>query len=371
MDGSPEFELTPDEKAAIRAFLQRSEVRLSTVHRVASALLSGAGVMVLLPPVAKDSIVTVITTLSRGTVDLPRLLLLVATVLSLLLPLVAFWFLVRDMTRFYFHAQHLSAERDRLFLPRFTLTGLQLPAGELAPGTQATLDTARRAPHTVEVLVPSNADRRTKVDARLAGYGIRTDGSDGELADGLFVLAASQSRSLLEEVAKLEHGMARHILNIQAVVLRYVKALLAFMATALAVFTMSAIEARNPVTGPIDEVWLASVLTVWAAATAIATAAPVRWVEQIARHEGAARTGVANDTELTRVERVSTAFAVAVWLLAVGAIVGVAADQPLPTDHGLAVTAVCVASGLVLAWHGLRLRADRRGVPVWRLSSGS
>ena len=40
--------LEPDERAAIRAFLQRSEVRLSTVHRVATALLSGAGLMVLL-----------------------------------------------------------------------------------------------------------------------------------------------------------------------------------------------------------------------------------------------------------------------------------------------------------------------------------
>ena len=362
-DAERPIELTPDEKAAIRGFLQRGEVRLSTVHRVASALLSGAGVMVLLPPVAKDSIVTVITTLSRGTIDVPRALLLMATILSLLLPLVAFWFLVRDMTRFYFHAQHLSAGRDRLFLPRFTLTGLQLPQDELAPNAQAALVAARREPPTVEVLVPSNLDRKDKVDERLGGYGIHTDGSDEARAQGLFVLAASQPRTLMEEVAKLEHGVARHILNIQAVVLRYVKALLAFMATALAVFTMSAIEGRNAVTGPVDEVWLASVLTVWAAATAVATAAPVRWVEQIVRHEGAARTGVANDNDLTRVERVSTGFALTVWLLAVVAIVGVLVDGDVARNHALAVAVVCAVSGLVLVWHVLRLRADRRLVP--------
>ena len=45
--------LDPDERAAIRAFLQRCEVRLSTVHRVATALLSGAGLMVLLPAIVR------------------------------------------------------------------------------------------------------------------------------------------------------------------------------------------------------------------------------------------------------------------------------------------------------------------------------
>ena len=42
-------QLTADDRAAMRAFLQRSEVRLSSVHRAATALLSGAGVLVLLP----------------------------------------------------------------------------------------------------------------------------------------------------------------------------------------------------------------------------------------------------------------------------------------------------------------------------------
>jgi len=38
--------VSPDERAAMRAYLQRCEVRLSTVHRVATALLSGAGILV-------------------------------------------------------------------------------------------------------------------------------------------------------------------------------------------------------------------------------------------------------------------------------------------------------------------------------------
>ena len=52
--------LTSDERAAMRAFLQRCDVRLSTMHRVATALLSGAGILVLLPAVERDTVLQVI-----------------------------------------------------------------------------------------------------------------------------------------------------------------------------------------------------------------------------------------------------------------------------------------------------------------------
>ncbi len=351
--------LSPDEQAAMRAFLQRCEVRLSTLHRVASALLSGAGVMVLLPPIAKDAIVTVITRLTQGTIDAVRVFLIAAATLALLLPLIAFWLLIRDLTRFYFHGQHLLADGQSLFLPRFTLTGLRLPSGELGPAAAAELERARYAPATVELLVPGNEARRAKVDRRLAGYGIDAADSDMARADGLFALAASSERTLMEEVAKIEAGMARHLLRLQVIVLRYVKALVAFMATALAVFAMSAVEGRNAVVGPVDELWLAAILAIWAAGVALAVAAPVRWVEQILRAEGATRSGVANDTELTRVERIATWVATATWVLALVAIV-VCAAQGAPARHSWAAIAVAALAGGTLMWHIMRLVDDRR-----------
>lgn len=351
--------LSGEERAAIRAFLQRCEVRLSTLHRVASALLSGAGVMVLLPPIAKDSIVTVITRLTQGTVDAVRVLLIAAATLALALPLIAFWLLIRDLTRFYFHGQHLLAGGQSLFLPRFTLTGLRLPADELGPAATAELERARHDPANVELLVPSNPGRRAKLDRRLGGYGIDSADSDLARADGLFALAASSERALVEEVAKIEAGMARHLLRLQVIVLRYVKALVAFMATALAVFAMSAVEGRTPALGPVDELWLAAILAVWAAGVALAVAAPVRWVEQMLRAEGATRSGVANDTDLTRVERIATWMSVSTWVLALAAIVACAADGA-PMGHAWGVVAIAAVSGGTLMWHVMRLFDDRR-----------
>src|SRR5690606_8520058 len=54
---------TTDERNAMRAFLQRSEVRISTIHRVAVGFLSGAGLLFLFPVFLKDGVLTLITAL--------------------------------------------------------------------------------------------------------------------------------------------------------------------------------------------------------------------------------------------------------------------------------------------------------------------
>jgi hypothetical protein len=77
--------------------------------------------------------------------------------------------------------------------------------------------------------------------------GLDSGHDDLTRARGLFELAASASRPLLDEVAKVEHGMARHVLRLRGLVLRYVKALLALLTTALAVYVGDAIVAGlNP-----------------------------------------------------------------------------------------------------------------------------
>ena len=75
-------------------------------------------------------------------------------------------------------------------------------------------------------------------------YGLGGHGDDRARAAGLFELAASRDRPLLEEVAKIEHGMARHALRLRGLVLRYVKALLALLTTAIAVYAGDALNSN-------------------------------------------------------------------------------------------------------------------------------
>ncbi len=48
--------LTTDERNAMRAYLGRAEVRLSTLHRIATAFIGGAGLLLLIPVFIKDAI---------------------------------------------------------------------------------------------------------------------------------------------------------------------------------------------------------------------------------------------------------------------------------------------------------------------------
>jgi hypothetical protein len=356
--------LAPDERAAIRAFLQRSEVRLSTVHRVATALLSGAGLMVLLPTIARDSIVTVVRSLLSDDLDLAHLCLIGAMVVLLLLPAVALWLVLRDLTLFYFHAQHVRHEGGEVFTPRFTLTAIRLPVDELGDAGREALDDARLTPGTVELLVPSNEFARSRIDRQLDVYGgLGRHALPGDVgrAAGLFELAASRDRALIEEVAKIEHGMARHILRLQVIVLRYVKALLAFLTTALAVFTASGVLAGVEQVGPVQELWLVCITGLWAPAIVAVVTSPVRWLDELLRAEGARRAAAARDPELTKVERIAVWIASSAWVLVAIALIAVLTRRDADATGSVATTAVVAIGGIALGWQIARRRVAAIG----------
>jgi hypothetical protein len=327
-DGST---LTIDERAAARAFVARCEVRLSTFHRIAVGMLSGAGLLVVLPVVARDSVSGVLRSLLIDGVGASDVALAVGVVAMLAVPVVALWLLFADLTRFYFHANHLGGDGRDVFTPRFTLTSLQLPSDELGPAASEQLAVRRTDPRIVELLVPANDRSRRRVDRQLQVYaGLDSRHDDAGRAHGLLELAASTSRPLLEEVAKVEHGMARHVLRLRGLVLRYVKALLALLTTALAVYAGDAIVAGldsgegMTVSGSIA---LAAVVLVWAPVVVLAVTSPVRWIEKLMRDDGAPSTAVADDPDLTYVERVSLRIAAVGWLAAAVAMVVSSTDD--------------------------------------------
>ena len=368
-----EASLSLDERAAVRAYLQRSEVRLSTLHRVASALLSGAGLMVLLPAVERDSVVSVVSSLLSGRMDVVHLLLVVGVAASLALPFTALWLVLRDLTQFYFHANHLRHAGGETFTPRFTLTGLRLPVDELAPANRPALENAHVNPRNVELLVSANDAARRRIDDRIAAYGgLGFDGDDLDdkaRAAALFELAAARPRALLDEVAKVEHGMARHVLRTQAIVLRYVKALLALLTTAFATFAAAGVVEHGSLAdgrslGPGQEVWLAAILLIWAPVVIFAVMTPVRWLDRQLRSEGAGHTGVNDDRELTRVEDVTVRLAVVGFIASASAMLVALCSSGLTTSTRIGGWIV-----LVVSFAGITtvMRMWSQGHPLRRL----
>ena len=334
MDSTPAI-LHADERAAVRAFLQRCEVRLSTLHRTAVALLSGAGLLVVLPVVARDAVSGVLRSLVAPGARFDTILLIAAMIAVLAVPVIALWYLFVDLTLFFFHAHHLttnhlSTSDDERFTPRFTLTSLRLPADELGASAARQLDEIRNSGRIVELLVPPNPSARDSIDHQLAIYGNPGDDAldgDARRAAGLSELAAARSRPLLEEVAKVELGMARHVLKLRVLVLRYVKALLAVLTSAGAVYAADAVT--DGLVGhppPTTAAGLAAIGLLWAPAVVVSVTAPVRWVEGLMRAEGATATAVREDPELTFVERVSLRIAAAGWVAAAVAMIVTLAD---------------------------------------------
>lgn len=365
-DIDPDGALTPDERAAMRAFLQRCDVRLSTMHRVATALLSGAGILVLLPSVERDAVLQVLRSLLVGKVTWSRGLLVVSVVLSIALALVVLWLVIIELTRFYFHSNHVQHDGRESFTPRFTLTGLRMPADELEPATNEAYERVHASEPTVRLLVPGNSRARAKIDRQLDAYpGIRGDGDDPDRARALalFELAASRRRPLVEEVAKVEYGMVRHMLRLQVIVLRYVKALLVIVMTAIAAFACAgAVNGETTVT-PADQRWIAGTMLIWAPIVLIVVSAPVRWLESLLRTEGATHAGVGHDPELTQLEDITAKVSFVSWLVAGVAMVVLLVHHPITSQGRVAVIGSLVVSGGLAAWANWKRWQSRRRWP--------
>ncbi len=351
--------MTDDERAAARAFVARCEVRLSTFHRIAVGMLSGAGLLVVLPVVARDSVAGVLRSLLIDGISAADVALVAGVVAMLALPMAALWLLFADLTRFYFHANHLGGEGRDVFTPRFTLTSLQLPSDELGFAAGEQLEACRTDPRMVELLVPANDRSRRRVDRQLAVYsGLAPGHDDVARARGLFDLAAATSRPLLAEVAKVEYGMVRHVLRLRGLVLRYVKALFALLTTALAVYAGDAIVAGldkgQGMTVP-GSIALAAVLLIWAPMVVLAVTSPVRWIEHLMRDDGAPETAVADDPDLTHVERVALRIATLGWLAAAVAMIMSVANEASGRESrvwGMAVLCSSLVAVIAAAFSG-------------------
>ena len=180
----------------------------------------------LLPAVERDAVLEVLRALLAGPVSWSRGLLAASVAPSIALALVVLWLVIVELTRFYFHANHVVHADGEVFTPRFTLTGVRMATDEFDADTNAAYEEVHAAERTVRLLVPGNVRARARIDRQLDAYpGLRNPElhDDRARAEALFELAAARRRTMVEEVAKIEYGIVRHMLRLQVIVLRYVE----------------------------------------------------------------------------------------------------------------------------------------------------
>ncbi len=302
--------------------------------------------LVLLPAIGRDSVVVVLRSLLSSD-DAVHLVLAALTVATLGLTFAVVWLLLYEITRFYVHSNHLSGERGATFTPRFTLTSLHLPADELSDETAAELHARRREPGNIELLVPRNDVARRHIDAQIGAYeeglAVSGDPTDRSRAEALLLLAGVRDRTLVDEVAKIEHGMARHVLRVQVIVLRYIKSLLVVLTTVASTYTTAAVVEDAPGVPDSALRWIAATMVVWAPVVLFVSASPVHWLDQLLRSEGATSSGIRYDRDLTRLERVVAIVSVVVLAGGLGCA-GVLLTRDPSTSGAVALAVVGVGA---------------------------
>lgn len=290
-------DVTPEEH---RAYLQRGETRLSTLHRVAGTFISGAGLLTLLPILISNVFSGLLASLVFRKADglpppasLERWLALAPALVSMGLPLVALYLLMRDLIKFYFTARPFRTENMGGTYPRFILSGLMVPGSEHS----SEMNLARLDPFVANLIVPQKAKYRKTMlkEAHTVGdlrrYGVSDDKARLTEQFRRFLLreSGSEFRSLAGESAKMEASIVRHQRYLRGLVLRYAKAFLLTIVTTIATIaaagTLSLLEQRDAGPAPVDAIrpdiiWLAtlSIYSLWCVAAGIVVRQPIDWV---------------------------------------------------------------------------------------------
>jgi len=242
-------DLSPEDpgRNAMRAFLQRAEVRISTMQRIGGLFVSGAGLLFLFPVFFKDAFLEILRTCLTVGQPLSLLLftvpLLIPAGVSLALPLYAFYRLLQDLVLFYFTPQHYG-QNGKWFNPRFVLSGIAFSADESPAVKQSVLRAEREDPTLQNFVLSQHESHREPLRRiyEMTGQEIVSDvrrqpddnsNRDSTLVNVAFALAGTVDRSLALEVAQAEASLVRHSVALRSLVLRYAKALLLFTWTTL------------------------------------------------------------------------------------------------------------------------------------------
>jgi hypothetical protein len=267
----PERDANENERNAMRAYLQRTEVRLSTLHRIAVAFVGGAGLLILFPIFLKDEFGSLLRVfISYSVNSLPMLpasdqwtaiamLLLLAYpfMLSAVIPLYALYLLLKDIIHFYFTI-YTPGFPASLFTPSFVLSGITFSPDE-SQDIKRQIYARQYHPNTTNFMIPFSAEKRELyfdetiestngeiIPQSRQWHMLQASGGVSPEADRrtiehfntAFGLARTLDRKLLDEVAVAEASTVRHVLYLRRLVLRYVKTLLMFIWTTVISFVM-------------------------------------------------------------------------------------------------------------------------------------
>jgi len=309
-NGNPSFDtpLSEQERNAMRAYLQRSEVRASTLHRIATAFISGAGLLLLVPIFFKDVVDIIIEALLMQTcfvqfetlgattnfllTVLLYVFLLYPFALSFIIPLYGFGMLLKDLVHFYYTV-YMPNFMDSLLNPTFSLSGIAFSYDESPrakreimrfqyanPRFMLPFSAYKRALYFDSIIEDTEGDiipHSRRMEALREAEALPKGVPEQEVLRFNAALGITRTidRTLVEEVAVTEMALARNIIYLRRLVIRYVKTLLMFVWTMFVAFMMLPFINDGRFSPFLV---LATGYLVWALAVQSILSTPVHWL---------------------------------------------------------------------------------------------
>ncbi|MBC8100778.1 MAG: hypothetical protein H7Y11_15165 [Armatimonadetes bacterium] len=304
---APHF--TEQERNAMRAYLQRCEVRLSTLHRIATAFVSGAGLLLLIPVFFRDVVDHILLFFLRNLGNMYPMfetpnrialtaalygLLLYPLLLSLGIPLYGVYLLLKDMVHFYFTI-YMPGFSETLMNPTFSLNAVAFSPDE-SPTVKAEVLRYQYKTSNMNFMLAFSQGKRHEyfdnlIDATqgdILPYTRRLEHlkQEGWLPDdyeerevnrfnAAFGIARSLDRALVQEVALTEMALVRSVIYLRRLVLRYIKTMVMFLWTMTIAFLMVPFL---QVEGAPTFVVLAAGYLVWSMGVMPLIRRPFRWI---------------------------------------------------------------------------------------------
>lgn len=305
------YQLSNDDRQAMRAYLQRCEVRISTMHRIATSFVSGAGLLLLVPVFLKDALDNILIVMLNqmqnqfvpwgevgGNLATGAMyfFILAPVLISMWIPLYGLYLLMKDIIHFYFSI-YTPGLPEELQVPTFSLMATSFSSDE-SPQVKREVMRYEYLPdnvnfmipfseprkvlyfdslieNTKEGIIPSTRQLHTLERLQVLGEGVKTQ--DVQRFNAALGITGSLDRNLVQEVAITEMVLVRNVLFLRRLVLRYVKVLMMFLWTMVVAFLSLPLlrDERFP-----TFIVLAFTYLIWSSVVRPIILIPIDWIYQ-------------------------------------------------------------------------------------------
>ncbi|MBF0340059.1 MAG: hypothetical protein HQL95_03745 [Magnetococcales bacterium] len=250
-------ERSPADNSGLRAYLQRGETRLSTMHRIAGVFMNGAGLLMLAPILFREGYdkifffaIDVVRSQNEHSTNfkIGVLLQLTPYLLSIVLIILSLYLLFEDLTKFYYTGHIPGALKTNKFLPVFSLTAISASKDDCNNKSDDIIRSIIEK-RLFEFALPHKYD---SLEETAEGFGKSLGAPEGWTTEHItkifgtnkhkndlvkfrhaLNLSSCYNRNLIEEVAKMQVSLVRHNLYLRTLVIRYFKAFILLLSAAL------------------------------------------------------------------------------------------------------------------------------------------